>query len=705
MPKDKLLKLMRSVNISEDLDEDKLNEISHKVLMGTQEDISSRHEWLQAAQEAIDLAKLKSKPKDWPRKNSANIMFPLISTAALQFNARTYPEIIRNGKVVLAEVIGKDPQGVKTARARRVSTFMSYQLLCQSNDWEKGTDSLLLSLPVVGTMFRKTFFSPTKQKISSEVCLPDEIIINNGAKSLEQAHRVTHRFVMSQNDIVSKIRAGVFCDVDIDSLQSGIEYKKDTLPEHMIQEQHRWLDLDEDGYEEPYVVTIHEASGKILRIVARYNPSDITYTEDDKVICIDPIQYFTDYHFIPSPDGSFYSMGFGTLLLPMNKTMNSLLNLLMDSGTLASLQGGFIGSGAKLKSGNMEFNGGEWKVVDSFGMDLKQNILPLDYKEPSPVLFQLLQFLVEHTNKLTSITDALSGNERTQNSPATSMLAMVEQGLKVFTAIMRRQYWSFKKEFEKIYRLNRLFLSPEEYQNVLDEPIEIGMDEQGNPTIPDFEEGSYDVKPVSDPNIASDTQRTARMQLLMQLSGDPQFGGMLNPKEILMRVLTQADIPNVENLIQEPSPPPPDPKMMQVQIDGTVKESEMRVKEMQLEMEQASLQKELEMKDAQIELTKAQATLALAQSEVAVGKKELDLLRLELDSLKESNKAEMHDKQLEHDAKMNGVEAPEPTEVDNEQTEPASMAGAPSDEGALEPPAEQNAAQPTQPPAGNSFEA
>lgn len=656
MRKSKLLEYMPLPNIAVKLDDNELSDIARKVVESFNDDVCSRSAWLSDVEKAIDLAKLKAQPKSFPWTNSANIIFPLITTAALQFNARTYPEIIRNGKVVYVEVTGRDEDGSKGERARRVSKYMSYQLLTETDEWEQGTDSLLSILPVVGTVFRKTFFDPLTGRVISEVCLPHEIVVNNNVANLEKAHRITHRYTISTNDIVSKIRSGIFTDIDIDELKGMQE--TDTCPDHIVLEQHRLLDLDEDGYEEPYIVTVHEKSNKVLRISARFSPKDIQYNEDEEIVRIDAIKYFTDYHFIRSPDGTFYSMGFGTLLLPLNKAMNSLLNMIMDSGALASLQAGFIGGDVKIKGGMTTLSPGELRHVDSFGSDLNSNIKMIDYKEPSPVLFQLLQFLVDHSNRLTSITETLSGTEQAQNSPATTILTLVEQGLKVFTAIMRRQYWSFKKEFAKIYRLNGLFIDPEQYMRVLDEQVKTYQDESGNIIIADFEDSECDIKPISDPNISSDAQRTARMQLLMQLSGNPQFGAMLNAEEILKRVLDQADIPNIPALLKEPTAPPPDPKMLAVQIDGTDREASMRIREIELEMEKEKLSSDLLMKEAQIELTKAQAALAMAQAQAAIGQRELDMLKMDLDAAKAQTKFDLDamanklDKELVPDQKQ-----------------------------------------------------
>ncbi len=644
MPSKLLNKYMTMANIASDagFSDEELTRISQKVVQGYLLDLDSQAEWLNNVDKAIDLAKLKKSHTEFPWRGAANVKFPLITTAALQSAARMYPEIVRNGRVVEAQVVGADPDGEKQKQAARVVKFMTYQLLGVNETWEEGTDKLLHILPVIGTAFRKTFFNPITGKNEYEVCLPHEVIVNNNCKSLETAPRVNHLFRLSQNEIVERMRAGIYTDYDLKEI--GLDYydEKDyevCNPE--VLEQHGFLDLDEDGYEEPYIITRLMNTGKILRIVARFNPRDISYNGDDEIVRIEPTHYFTDYHFIPSNDGTFYSQGFGTLLLPLNETINTLVNQLLNAGSLASLQGGFIGGGLKLKGGNMPMTPGEWRRTETMGNEIARNVVPINYKEPSPVLMQLLTFLIDHTDKLTSVTDALTGQERTQNSPATSITSMIEQGLKVFSSIMRRMHRSFKKEFAKIYRLNSLFVDPEQYMQILGEQVPMFKDEYGNVRIADFDATTFNVIPISDPNIASDTLRAAQNQLLLQLLDNPHVGGKLNPDEILRRVLEANNITALERVILKPEEqpaPPPDPDMIKIQMEGVKNSAQMHIQEVEMQMNQQKLSAEVALLAAQVDQTKADATWKLAQAQGIVAEEGLRKLEIQVDLLKEDNK-------------------------------------------------------------------
>lgn len=359
MISNRLLKLYESENIAEDLDDDELQKIGMRCSREYDLDEASRTEWLEMMQEAIKIAKqvLEQKTTPWP--NAANVKFPLITNAIISFASRTYPEIIRGNKVVLAGVIGPDPTGKKEQIARRVSNHMSYQLLVESPNWEEDTDKLLMILPLMGTVFRKSYYDPFLQMPTTDLCLPDRITIDNHAKTIESARRITHQLDLYDNDLIERMRAGIYREIDLEKLNDNISENNDEDKLHCILEQHRYLDLDDDGYAEPYIVTFHKESQTVLRIKSRFSLENII-ERNNKIVKITPDCYFTAYHFIPNPDGTFYSIGYGTLLYPINETINTTINQLLDAGTLSNRQAGFIGKGLRIKKGNIAVKPGEW---------------------------------------------------------------------------------------------------------------------------------------------------------------------------------------------------------------------------------------------------------------------------------------------------------------------------------------------------------
>ncbi len=552
----KFEKLKKSKNIAELLEDDELHQISERVMYGYEVDRDSRAEWEQVIEKAMDIAKQTLDQKNFPWPNASNIKFPLITKGGIDFASRVMPEVIKNDRVVKVAVNGHDPEGLLARRGFRVQDCMSFQLLKQSDDWEHGMDNLFSVLPILGTVFKKTYYDPIEGKNISDMCLPMKVVVNYNITCLERARRITHEFTSYANDIVERARAGLYCDIDIEKLKMGEGYEEDVYDPPMdLIEQHCWLDLDEDGYEEPYIVVLHKQSRQILRIVNRFNK---VKKEGNEILKITAKEYFTDFHFLPAPDGGFYSMGFGTLLYPLNAAINTIFNQLVDSGTLHNQQSGFIGRGLRIKGGEFRMKLGEWKVLDSAaGTNIQQNVVPLPTKEPSNVLFQLLGLLMEIGKDLTSTNDALEGKAPAQNVAATTMLTLVQQGMKVHNAIIKRVFRALKKEFKKLYELNKEFLTDEEYQRIMNDPrLSVKAD---------FECESYDVLPVADPNMSSDVERNAKAQALMGVPG-------LDPYETSKYFLEslQIDQKMIDKLLKKPdpnAPPPPDVMKIQSEIE------------------------------------------------------------------------------------------------------------------------------------------
>lgn len=565
-----IIAAITSVNLVPDLDENEVTSIGRRVVDEYQMDVESRKKegWDAKYKAAMDMALQIKEDKNYPWPGAANIKYPLIATAAIQFNARAYPAIIDGWNVVKGKVIGPSTPE-KRERADRIAAHMSYQLIEEMDGWEEDTDRLLLMLPVVGSVMRKTWFDPIKGYNCSSLVPADRFVVNYWTKDLASCPRSTEECDYYPNEIEERFRSGLWTRVDIGETDS-----EDEFAPHRFLEQHRLLDLDEDGYYEPYVVTVHQETGRVVRIVARFD-EDGMEMNGQEVVRITPVLYYTKYGFVPSPDGAFYDIGFGMLLTALNETINSTINQLMDAGHLANVQGGFLGSGISMKSGAVRMKPGEWKRVETTGGALRDSVVPLPVKEPSSVLFNLLGMLIEATKDITATKDILTG-EQPANTPVGTTLALIEQGLKVFTAIYKRIHRSLKGEFALLYRLNRLYLQPEAYFEF--------QDQQGVVAQADYAAKGVDVVPVSDPTVVSDMQRMGRAQFLMQF-----LGKGLNDQEIIKRVLEAASIPDIKALMPE-GPPPPDPKAAQemmkltldkrkLDIDGAVAEAKIAVDE------------------------------------------------------------------------------------------------------------------------------
>jgi len=555
-----LLDNIDSVNIAEKLDDNTIGKIARRVVTGYNIDEVSRIEWRQKAEAGIKVAKQIAETKSYPWDGAANVKFPMIATAAIQFAARSYPNIVKGPDIVKAMVVGKDLDGQKAARAKRVSRHMSYQLLEGMPEWDEDTDKLLHGLPVFGTYFRKSFFDTLLQSTRSPSINPLNLVVNQGVKSLDTCRRISEKVMLYRNDVIERERAGVFLDKGAEYMQTHEDEDADEL----FLEQHCWLDLDEDGYEEPYIVMVHESTQTLVRITARYDHDSVELTEKNKIKRISPVQYYTKYDFIPDPEGMFYSLGFAHLLGPINESINTLINQLLDAGSMSNLQGGFLGKGVRFQGGAMRFKPGEWKPVEVTGGILRDNIFPLPVKDPSAVLFQLLGLLNDTGMKLASVSDTMAGETPSQNTPATTTLAVIEQGLKVFTAIYKRVFRSLKSEFKKIYRLNSLYLEEAEYFRIQDEENIIGSK--------DYALDDLDIVPVADPNLSTEAQRMARAQALYgTIEVNPVPEGRL---ALLTEFYESLGVDAVEKYLPPealkklfaPQEPPPDPQLIEMQL-------------------------------------------------------------------------------------------------------------------------------------------
>jgi len=535
-------------NIAESLDATTINGITSKVVEDYNTDVASRADWDSAMKDIMGLARMLSEPKTYAGETVSNVKYPIIANAVIQFASRAYPEIIKGTDVVKPKIVGDDPDGLKKARGKRVADHMSYQLLNEMPSWEDGVDQLLFTLPTAGCAFKKTYRSGVLNANVSDMVFPDDLVVNYHAESLEKASRVTHRIPLTHNEIVERIRTGVYIDFDVDELGPSSDAEHGNVDDdtpHLFLEQHRWYDLDGDGYQEPYIATVHYATQKLVRLSARYEMAGVQLNGKGEIIRIEPVHYFTRYLFMPSPDGGFYGMGFGSLLRSINSSANTTINQLLDAGTRAVRGGGFIGRGVKLGRGaTLKFKAGEWKPVTATGDDLRKNIVPMPVHEPSSVLFQLLGLMVDAGRELSGLTEVLSGQSPGSNVPAETTLALIEQGLQVYSAIHKRIHRALYREFKKIRRLNVLYLDESDYQQVLDNPNAVKSS--------DYSSDDHDIVPVSDPNSTTNMQRIMKARALLAMKGQG-----LNDNEINRRYLEALQIEDIEGLIlKEPEADP-----------------------------------------------------------------------------------------------------------------------------------------------------
>ena len=616
----KLSDIMYEANIATLLCKADLEAIGSQVVKDFDNDLMSRSSWEKRTEQSLKLALQVAEAKNFPWPNASNIKFPLITIAALQYHARSYPVLIDSDLPVKCRTVGEDKDGTRKLRSERVENHMSYQLLEEDEDWESEMDKVLITQPIVGCAFKKTYYDPIKKHNISENVLAKDLVVNYWTKSLETASRVTHVLQMSKNEIYERVVRGLWCDVSEgrqqqwssipqgDNLQMAQDKAQGLTPPEPndsstpieILEHHCHIDFDDDGYAEPYIVYVRRDNKQVARIVARYIEDDIDRNDKDVVLSIKAEQYFTKYPFVPSPDGGFYDLGFGVLLGPLNESINTIINQLVDAGTMANTAGGFLSRGIKLRGGNYSFNPMEWKHVDTTGDDLRKGIVPLPVREPSQVLFTLLNLLINYGERVGGSVDILTGQNPGQNTPAETTRTMAEQGMKIFNGIFKRTYRSLKQEFRKLYRLNQIFID----ENT--KYISNGNGE-GIVLVTDYEGPVTDVMPTADPSITSDAQRTRQaIAIAERVAATP---GLYNRYEAEKTYLKAMKFPDIDRILPDPKGPNavPAPINPKLQIEQLKQETKKASDELTMKLGLLALMKEAELNQAKIAKLEAEA--------------------------------------------------------------------------------------------------
>jgi chaperonin GroES len=612
--------LIKSKNIAKELSDETCAQIANHVYSAWSIDKNSRDKWEQNVKEDLDLAMQVVQEKSFPWPHAANVKFPLITVAALQLHSRMYPALISGSDLVKTKVFTEDEKVIQ--RARRIERHMSYQLLEEDEDWEAHQDKNFLIEAIVGTSFKKSYFCTRRQHNVSILVHPKDLFIPYFAPSLSAASRVTEQIYLSSNDIRQRVVEGIYREHDTwtDAAVEGSDVletqaqeaegiskpSNDPLTPFTLLEQHTWLDLDGDGYSEPYIITVRKDTRQLMRIVARYDTTSIKKTSDGRIYSIEPDEYYTQYTLIPSPDGGVYGMGFGTLLRSLNHSINTIVNQLTDAGTLSNTAGGFLGRGAKFRSGDNSFRPFEWKKVDSTGDDLHKSIIPLPVREPSDVLFKLLGLLISYGERVGMATDPMVGENPGQNTPAETSRNMISEGQKLFNGIFKRNYRAFTEELRKLYKLNQIYMkSREDFQDAAGDVYFANKD--------DYIFSSKVIKPAADPHMISDSERlnqaTMIKQAAMSVPGYDKY-------EVEKNFLKAIRVLDVDKLFPDPKGPKAvqTPPPLKMQIEQMKAQAKMMDSKLKNQLGMAKLMSEVDVNRAQIANLYAQAEKALAEA-------------------------------------------------------------------------------------------
>lgn len=489
-------------------------DVRYKDLVATR---TPRNEKLKEAnEEALQVYKQKDFP--WPK--AASVKYPLITNACIDFASRIYPAVWQDGDVAKTKFYtdNKDYEAGK-----RIANYLNYCLAERIPGWNQNLDKLTTALPINGLMLKKVYFDPEIMTVRSELVFPQDLFVPNDASELSDAPYYFHRYTRTRRDIISYLRSGLWAganedefqeeDIDDGSKATNASVRPEDVATTVfadmfeVVEGYIYLDLDGDGFDEPYIVTFIPKVSKVVRVVPRFDESSILRNSaNDAIYRIIPQEFFVEYPFMQSPDGSLYALGLGELLLSINQAVDTSINQLLDAGTLNNTSGGWISNSVRLNKGTNTFSPGEWKAVNSFTGKLADNILPMPKSEPSQTTFALLQTLIDAGAQIAG-AQQIKDIQIPSNLSATSSMAIIENGMTGLKSVYKRFHRSLTQELRLILGWLAKYPNIAEYQTIAGQGA----------SIADFDLIGT-IIPVSDPNLITTISKATKAQQLQDMA-------------------------------------------------------------------------------------------------------------------------------------------------------------------------------------------
>ena len=509
-------------NLAEFMSEDELSLIASDLTDAFEDDISSRKDWIQTYVDGLDLLGMKLEERTEPWAGACGVTHPLLSEALVKFQSETIMETFPAAGPVKTKIIGKDTQEKKEA-AERVQEDMNYRLTEEMPEFRPEHERMLWGLGLAGNAFKKVYFDPSFDRQMSIFVPAEDIVVPYGASSLKTSERVTHVMRKTENEVRKLQVDGFYRDIDLGLPTNTLDEVEKKIAEKLgfrasVDSRYRLLemhvDIDLPGYEDkdkkgeetgialPYVITIDKSSQKVLAIRRNWEPDDKRKQKRN---------HFVHYGYIPG--FGFYCFGLIHLIGAFAKSGTSILRQLVDAGTLSNLPGGLKSRGLRIKGDDTPISPGEFRDVDVPSGSIRDNILPLPYKEPSQVLAGLMNQIIDEGRRFASAAD-LQVSDMSANSPVGTTLAILERTLKVMSAVQARIHYALHEELRLLKGIIRDYTS-DEYSY---EPT------QGTRRAKQSDYDQVDVIPVSDPNAATMSQKVVQYQAALQLAqGAPQL--------------------------------------------------------------------------------------------------------------------------------------------------------------------------------------
>jgi len=531
-------------NLAEDIDEADLENLASDLIEDYEGDVSSRKDWLDTYVDGLELLGLKLEDRSEPWEGACNVYHPLMTEALVKFQAETMTETFPAAGPVKTQIIGKETPENKEAAAR-VQENMNFQLTDRMVEYRPEHERMLWGLGLAGNAFKKVYYDLSLERQVAMYVPAEDIVVPYGASDLESAERVTHVMRKTQNELRKLQVGGFYLDIDLGEPTYDLDEVEKRIAEKMgfsASTDSRWkilemhVDLDLEGYEDkkdgkptgialPYVVTIEKSTSTILAIRRNWNPDDDTKQKR---------QHFVHYGYVPG--FGFYCFGLIHLIGAFAKSGTMILRQLVDAGTLSNLPGGFKSRGLRIKGDDTPISPAEFRDVDVPSGTIRDNILPLPYKEPSQVLNQLMNQIIEEGRRFASAAD-LKVSDMSSQAPVGTTLAILERTLKVMSAVQARIHYAMKQEFKLLKTIIKDY-TPADYSY---EPATGSREAK---------RGDYDmveVIPVSDPNAATMSQKVVQYQAVMQLA--QQNPDIYDRVELNRQMLNVLGVKNAEKLI------------------------------------------------------------------------------------------------------------------------------------------------------------
>jgi hypothetical protein len=545
-----------NANLAEYISAEELSLIASDLIGDYDEDVASRKDWIQTYVDGLELLGMKLEERAEPWEGASGVYHPLLSEALVKFQAETMMSTFPAAGPVKTQIIGKETTEKKES-AKRVQLDMNYQLTDVMQEYRPEHERMLWGLGLSGNAFKKVYFDPNLERQVSVFVPSEDIVVPYGASDLESAERVTHVMRKTENELRKLQVAGFYMDVDLGEPNNTLDEVEKKIAEKMgfkassdsrykLLEMHVNLDLagfehkDKDeaetGIALPYVVTLEKGSAQILAIRRNWNPDDETYAKR---------QHFVHYGYVPG--FGFYCFGLIHLIGAFAKSGTSLIRQLVDAGTLANLPGGFKARGLRVKGDDTPIAPGEFRDVDVPSGSIKDNLMPLPYKEPSQTLYQLFNTIVEEGRRFANTAD-LQISDMSAQAPVGTTLAILERTLKTMSAVQARIHYSMKQELRLLKEIIAAY-TPDEYSY---EPVE------GHRYAKRADYDDVAVIPVSDPNASTMAQKIVQYQAVFQLA--QQAPNLFNMPLLYRQMLDVIGIKDAEKLVpmdedQKPTDP------------------------------------------------------------------------------------------------------------------------------------------------------